>query len=98
MNSDYFDLKALQNSVGYQKLQALWAHEYVKLMEGIQRAGSRGTESAWRFYAGQLKGADLMTQQLERAIMQMEKEGEAEASSTGKSADEILKELRGERE
>ena len=74
MNADYMDLKMLQGLRGYQKLQALWAHEYALLMSGIQKAASKGQESAWRYYAGQLKGADLMTGMLERALLQMEKE------------------------
>ena len=94
MNNDYFDLKQLQQSRGYQKLQALWAHEYAALMMGLQRAASKGQESAWRYYAGQLKGADLMTGQLERALVQMEKEGEGDNPAT-QDVTELLKELRG---
>lgn len=93
MNPDYADLKALQLNRGFQKLQALWAHEYLVLMNGLQKAAAKGQESAWRYYAGQLKGADLMTGQLERAILQMEKEGEGDNPAT-KSVEEILKEIR----
>lgn len=97
MNTDYADLKALQGTRGYQKLQALWAHEYMALMMSLQRAASKNQESAWRYFAGQLKGADLMTGLLDRAILQMEKEGENEAGPVaGKTAEEILAELRGE--
>lgn len=94
MNADYMDLKTLQGMRGYAKLQALWAFEYGKLMESIQRAGARGQESAWRYYAGQLKGADLMTGMLDRALLQMEKEGEVDNPAT-KTAEELLKEIRG---
>jgi len=98
MNSDYLDLKQLQQSRGYAKLQALWAHEYAALMTGLQKAASKNQESAWRFYAGQLKGADLMTGQLERALLQMEREGEnLESERNEKSAAEIIAELRGEK-
>ena len=44
MNTDYFDLKQLQSHKGFQKLQALWAHEYVMLMNGLQKAAAKGQE------------------------------------------------------
>lgn len=97
MNSDYFDLKKLQQHPGYAKLQALWAHEYVALMAGLQKAAAKSQESAWRYYAGQLKGADLMTGLLDRAILQMEQQGENEESEKDlRPASEIIAELRGE--
>lgn len=96
MNADYSDLKSLQTHRGYQKLQALWAHEFAALMNGLQRAASKSQESAWRYYAGQLKGADLITGQLERALLQMEKEGEGDNPAT-KTVEEILNEIRGEK-
>jgi hypothetical protein len=95
-NSDYFDLTQLKNSAGYQKLLALWAHEYAALMMGLQKAAAKGQESAWRYYAGQLKGADLITGQLERALLQMEKEGETNNPGTD-SIEELLNEVRGEK-
>ena len=93
MNSDYLDLKTLQQGKGYQKLQALWAHEYAVLMIGLQKAAAKNQESAWRYYAGQLKGADLMTGLLDRALMQMEKEGEADSPAT-QTVTELLNELK----
>jgi hypothetical protein len=96
MNSDYMDLKTLRDSRGYQKLLALWAHEYTALMMGLQKAAAKSQESAWRYYAGQLKGADLMTGQLDRALLQMEKEGEAENPGT-QDVTELLQELKGDR-
>ncbi len=95
MNTDYFDLKQLQGSRGYQKLQALWAHEYALLMIGLQKAAAKGQESPWRYYAGQLKGADLMTGMLDRALLQMEKEGEAESPAT-EAVEELMREIRGD--
>jgi hypothetical protein len=95
MNSDFFDLKSLENSKGYQKLQALWAHEYALLMISLQKAASKGQESAWRYYAGQLKGADLMTGMLNRALLQIEKEGETDNPGTA-DVEELMKEIRGD--
>jgi competence protein ComGC len=96
MNMDYSDLKNLRNSIGYQKLQALWAHEGAMVMNGLQRAAGKGQESAWRYYAGQMKGFELAIGQLERALLQMEKDGESEEAQT-KTAAEIIAELRGEK-
>ena len=97
MNADYNDLKQLQGSIAYQKLQALWAHEGAMVMNGLTRAASKGQESAWRYYAGQMKGFELAIGQLERAILQMEKEGAGEQENT-KTAAEIIAELRGEKQ
>ena len=95
MNMDYADLKELQMSRGYAKLQALWAHEYSEVMKGIQRAGAKGQESAWRFYAGQLKGFDLAVGQLDRALLQMEKEGESETPAS-KDVEELFRKIKEE--
>ena len=97
MNSDYFDLKNLENSMGYKKLQALWAHEGAEVMKSMTKAAAKGQESAWRYYAGQLKGFELAIGQLLRALEEMEKEGAAEQESQHQmTAEEILNELRGE--
>jgi len=42
-----------------------------------------------------LKGADLMTGQLERALVQMEKEGEVDNQGTN-DIEELLKQARGD--
>lgn len=96
MNADYADLKQLQGLRGYQKLQALWAHEGSRVMEGLQRAAARGQESSWRYYAGQMRGFELAIAQLDRALLQMEKEGEGDNPAT-KSVEEILNEIRGDK-
>lgn len=97
MNADYNDLKSLHLSIGYQKLQALWAHEGAMVMNGLQRAAAKGQESSWRYYAGQMKGFELAIGQLERALLQMEKEGEQDKPNE-KTAAEIIAELRGEKQ
>lgn len=96
MNPDYNDLKQLQQSRGYQKLMALWAHEGSMVMNGLQRAAGKNQESAWRYYAGQMKGFELAIGQLDRALLQMEKEGEGD-NPQERSAEEIIAELRGEK-
>lgn len=94
MNADYMDLKALQGMRGYAKLQALWAHEYGEVMRGLHNTASKNNESNWRYKAGILRGFDLAIGQLERALMAMEKEGEADNPAT-KNVEELLKEIRG---
>jgi hypothetical protein len=91
-NRDFVDLKSLQNNIGYQKLQGLWAHEYAQIMQGLQRSASRNNESNWRYKAGEMKGFELAVGQLERALMQLEKDSDVENPGT----EELLKELRGE--
>lgn len=97
MNSDYADLKQVQQMRGYAKLQALWAHEYGEVMKSLQRAAAKNNESNWRHQAGILKGFDLAIGQLDRALIQMEKEGEADSPAT-KSVEELLSELKGEKQ
>lgn len=96
MNSDYFDLKQIQKSIGYQKLQALWAHEGIRIMDSLQKAAAKGQESAWRYYAGQMRGFDLAITHLERAILQMEKEGEVDNPAT-QAVEDLMKEIRGDK-
>jgi len=93
MNSDYVDLKSLQGIRGYQKLQALWAHEGQRILDSLQKAAAKGQESAWRYYAGQMKGFDLAITQLQRAILHMEQEGEIDTPAT-KTVEELLKEIK----
>lgn len=96
MNTDYMDLKMLQGLRGYQKLQALWAHEGARIMASLQNAASKGQESSWRYYAGIAKGFDLAITHLERALIQMEKEGDIDSPAT-RTVDELLKDIRGEK-
>lgn len=93
-NSDYMDLKMLHGLRGYQKLQALWAHEYGEVMKTLQKTASKNNESHWRYQAGILRGFDLAIGQLDRALLQMEKEGEGDSPAT-KTVEELLREIKG---
>ncbi len=97
MNTDYYDLKQLQASRGYQKLQALWAHEGAKLLDSLQKVASKNNESNWRYTAGKMAGFDLAITHLERAILQMEKEGETGESPATEAVEALMKEIRGEK-
>lgn len=98
INADYMDLKMLQGLKGYQKLQALWAHEYGEVMRSLHGTAAKNNESNWRYKAGVLRGFDLAIQQLDRALMAMEKEGEGGETAETRSAEQIIKELRGDKE
>lgn len=96
---DYFDLKMLSGTKGYQKLMALWAHEYAAVMKSLQFTASKNNESNWRFQAGILKGFDLAVGQLERALADLEKVGAtATDNEATKTVEELLKEVRGEKQ
>lgn len=96
MNTDYFDLKSLQSSPGWVKLQALWAKQYALVIEDLMKTARKGNETSWRFKAGQMQGFDLAIQQLDRALLQMEKEGE-DANAGPNAVDELMKEIRGDK-
>jgi hypothetical protein len=96
MTTDYNDLKALELSTGYLKLQALWGHEGQKILDAVKRAGKKGNETSWRYYAGQMEGFELAITHLHRALADMEKTGETEPPQEREPAD-IIAELRGDK-
>lgn len=96
MMGEYTQLKGLQGSTAYKILQALWAHQGQGIMDAMQKAAARGSESAWRYYAGQMKGFDLAITQLDRALAQMERDEQNKEEQ--KTADQLLKEIKGEQE
>lgn len=89
-------LRGVQMSQGYKILQALWATQGAKIMDSMMKAAGKGQESAWRFYAGQMKGFDLAITQLDRALEQMAKEDINLEEQ--KTAEQLLAEIRGERQ
>lgn len=93
MKGEYAALKSLESHQGFAVLQALWASQGGRIMEAMQKAAARGQESAWRYYAGQLKGFDLAITQLERALAQMDREEQNKEEQ--KTADQLLKEIKG---
>ena len=95
MNDDYLDLKNLQNNRGYHKLQALWAHEYGEVMKGLQKSAARNNEANWRYKAGEMKGFELAIGQLDRALLQIEKE--TDSAPEERQTEDILAELRGDK-
>lgn len=100
MKGEYIELKGLQGSQGYKLLQALWAHQGLKMMETMQKKAALGNESAWRWYAGQIKGFELAVSQLDLALIQMEKEGDGISEVDTRAVDEVrelLDKIKGEK-
>lgn len=76
MNDEYAALRGLENIKGYQILQQLWIHQIAKIEESRDKAAAKGSETAWRYWAGQEKGFKLAMTAVARALAEMEKEKE----------------------
>lgn len=94
MNNEYTLLTGLENMPGYQLLQQLWQHQVLKIQQERDKAAKRGSETAWRYWAGQEAGFALAVTCLPRAIKQMEDENENIQSES--HIDSLLNEIRGE--
>lgn len=94
MKSDYVALKSLDQNHGYKLLQALWIHELTKIEEARDSAARRGSETAWRYWAGQEKGFKLAVMQLARSLAHMESESD-DLEGDGKF-ETLMSELRGD--
>ena len=93
--ADYFNLKALKSSAGYQLLEALWIHQVTEIEDTRDKAAKKATgESDWRYWAGQEKGFKLAMTALQRAMMQMEQEETELIEETNPETEKILAELR----
>lgn len=92
MNQDYVDLKALEKSVGYQKLQALLVLQVSKIEESRDRAAAKGSETAWRYWAGQEKGFKLAMTALPRALADIE--AKEESMDADSNVDRMLEEMK----
>lgn len=77
MNSDYLALKHLLTQPSFRLLEALWLHQVGKIEEARDKAALRGSETAWRYYAGQEKGFKLAMTAVQRALAQMESEDQS---------------------
>lgn len=74
MNEDYLHLRTLKEAKGYKLLEAIWMHQISKIEESRDKAAQKGSETAWRYWAGLEKGTKLMATALDRALLDMEKE------------------------
>lgn len=99
MKAEYNALLQLRQSQGYGLLQGLWALQHQKIISAIRKAGKGNKETSWRYFAGQQEGFELAITQLERAIVDMEKENEDLAASTeaAQQVEELLKQVKGDK-
>lgn len=92
MTPDYMDLAEVRGSRGYQKLQALWAEQGLKIMENLNKQSKlTGKDTSLRYYAGQWNGFDLAVGMLERALEDIQRKLGNEREST--KVDDILSKL-----
>jgi len=94
LKSDYTALKSLELHHGYKLLETLWLYELNKVEEARDKAAKRGSETAWKYWAGYEKGFKLAVMQLKSSLAHMELENE-ELQGEGKF-EGLMKELRGE--
>lgn len=96
MNSDFQLLNSLKNHAGYKRLQELWLEEISDIEAHRDSAASRGQESAWRYQAGQEKGAKRIAMRLEVELAKLEDEGGEVAEKPSEVIEKMLAEARGE--
>lgn len=95
---EYNALLSLRNSQGYQVLQNLWAMQFKKIVDATRKAGKQNKELNWRYFAGQQEGFEIAITQVERAIVEMEKEDEnIEANHEAQEqVEQLLKKIKGD--
>lgn len=96
MTAEYNHLMSLKMSEGYKVLQALWAHQHGKIVEAMRKAGKKGNETSWRYFAGQNEGFELAITQVERALEDMQKtmENENPQADPSRDIEELLNNLK----
>lgn len=96
MKAEYVALRQMEQSSGWKVLNDLWIYQISKIEEGRDKAAAKGSETAWRYWAGQEKGFKLAMTALARAIVEMEsKDGDEEDTTDAqKRIDELLDQVR----
>lgn len=92
--AEYVALKRLETNPDYQALQSLWLFTVSKIQKSRDTAAAKGQESAWRYYAGQEKGAQDIVMALSLRIAELESLDEELVEES--KYDDLLKEIRGE--
>ena len=95
MKSEYLALKHVMSLPGWSILEQEWLAQVSIIEEARDKAAKRGSETAWRYYAGQEFGAKLMMTTAMRTIQRMEKEDQE--LNPDKGYEDLLKEVRGEK-
>lgn len=96
MKAEYIALKTIEGSSGWKVLNDLWLYQISKIEEGRDKAAARGSETAWRYWAGQEKGFKLAMTALARALLEMESKDEDMQvdEEAQKRIDKLLSEVR----
>lgn len=94
MNAEYLALMRLSNNPDYKVLEAIWLHHLNVIEKSRDNAAQKGSETAWRYHAGQEKGAKRIVTALQAAILDMEAKEEGLAEEH--RYDTLLSEIKGE--
>lgn len=88
--------KSLKNNPAYKELQFLWLEDISEIEAKRDVSASRGQESAWRYAAGQEKGAKKIVTRLDEEIMRLEDLGGDTKDEPSEVVARLLDEARGE--
>lgn len=95
MKNEFISLKSLLAHPGWAVLEAEWMAQVTKIEEARDKAAKRGSDSAWRYWAGQEFGFKLAITAAQRTLDNMAKENEAlEGEARYES---LLSEIKGEK-
>lgn len=92
---EYMSLCRLRENPDYQVLVNKWLYSLSKIQTSRDNAASRGQEGAWRYFAGQEKGAQTIMMALELAIKDLEEKDQELVNES--KYDSLLSEIRGEK-
>jgi hypothetical protein len=87
-------LGQVQDHAGYKYLEDLWRARLAEVQEKRDKAAQRGSETAWRYWAGVEKGFQLAVTLLPLTLAEMDSEIDNEQAEDRFAA--IAQELKGE--
>lgn len=91
--AEYMALKRLESNPDFAVLQGKWMFLVSEIQKSRDNAASRGQEGAWRYFAGQEKGAQRIVLALTMAIADLEAKDQELVDET--KYDSLLEEIRG---
>jgi len=89
-------LTALKSHPAYKRLQELWLEDISEIETKRDLSAARGQESAWRYWAGQEKGAKRLMVRLDIEIERLKEEGADPSNAPSEIIEKLLSEARGE--
>lgn len=97
MREDFEVLSRLEKSEGYKRLMLLWMEDLGEIEAKRDSAASRGTEGAWRYFAGQEKGYKRAMMKLSAEIGKLDESGSDTVEQPSELIDRLMSEARGEK-